>query len=769
MAGMNVSLQRSMSRRVSDAAVRAPRFVMSWEDWLTLAAAMICFITIAVSIQQAEWVQRMPAVVPTAVAGLVVGLFAARIRLNALVIHPVGLLLGLVVVIYAAQQFADGATIGDRLSDFQVRMTEWWAVVRANDISNDNLPFVTLVHSVTFLAAYMASWSLYKWHNAWLAIVPGGVVLLANISFMSGQPSAAFIVFLFGGIILIARMHLQKNQARWKSQRVEYPDFVSLSSLQVTIWIALALIIFAWMVPLGKQASAVEGVFDTVVRPVTNRSESLARLFHNVDSRKGADLHNFGNILPIQGSVKLGTKPVLEVQSGEPGLIRATSYDEYTGTGWRATDRETTRVDARDLAEAESATDYVKRQVTILRVKILDSESTILTLGTPLTTNVTTLVDSPDGFKGDVERIRSRVSLDPDDSYTSFGSVSVATPEDLSAAGTEYPEWVTNRYLQLPDGLPAVVQEEAQRAAGDAASPYQQAVAVEQFLREYPYDLTVPASPPGEDSVGFFLDELRRGYFDYHSSAMAVMLRSLGIPSRVAVGYALDPDDAVETTYTVKKDDAYSWVEVYFPQYGWVTFNPTPDRDGGGAGGIGTPTLEDAFPDTGLEYFDPLEALGSEGLGFEPNPVTEALAEEPQIAGEPLVPMWVWYTLAGLAGIVAVGFVSGRVAWNWGLGGLEGRVRLWAKAQRAASWAGLGSAREETPREWSSRLGSAIGREPDALTLARAYEEARYGRPQGSQLDEAEVETAYKRLRSTLLRVVLRRQKPGDIDTARKK
>ncbi len=766
---MNVSLQRSMSRRVSDAAVKAPRLVMSWEDWLTLGAALICFITIAVSIQQAEWVARMPAVVPTAMAGLVVGLFAARVRFSALAVHPVAFVIGLVVVVFAAQSFADGLTLSDRLADFQVRMSEWWAVVRANDISNDNLPFVTLVHAITFLAAYMASWSLYKWHNAWLAIVPGGIVLLANISFLNGQPSAAFIVFTFGAIILIARMHLQKNQDRWKRQGVEYPDFVSLSSLQVTIWIALALIIFAWMVPLGKQASAVESTFDTVVRPVTDRSESLARLFHNVDSRKGAKLHNFGSILPIQGSVKLGTKPVLEVQSGEPGLIRATSYDEYTGNGWKSTDRETSRVDARGLEEGESATDYIKRQVTILRVKILDSESTILTLGTPLTTNVTTLVDTPKGFKGDIERIRSRVSLDPDDAYTSFGSVSVATQEELTAAGTQYPEWVTERYLQLPNDVPEIVRQEAIRAIGEASTPYDQAIALQTFLREYPYDLAVAASPPGEDSVGFFLDDLKRGYFDYHASAMAVMLRSIGIPSRIAVGYALDPTDAVETTYTVKKDDAYSWVEVFFPQYGWITFNPTPDRDGGGAGGIGT-TAEPIIPEMGLEFIDPFDPLGSQDLGIEENPLTEAAAEEPIIAGDPLVPTWAWYVLSGIAGIAALGYVSGRVAWNWGLGGLEGRVKLWAKAQRAAGWAGLGSSRDETPREWSSRLGSAIGREPDALTLARAYEEARYGRAETSKLDDAEVESAYKRLRKTLMRVLLRRQKPGaPADLAAKK
>ena len=97
MAGMNVSLQRTMSRRVSDAAVRAPRFVMSWEDWLTLGAALICFITIGVSIQQAHWVARMPPVVPTAMAGLLIGLAVPAVGIAAAIgvmLYFVGAVIG---------------------------------------------------------------------------------------------------------------------------------------------------------------------------------------------------------------------------------------------------------------------------------------------------------------------------------------------------------------------------------------------------------------------------------------------------------------------------------------------------------------------------------------------------------------------------------------------------------------------------------------------------------------------------------------------------
>lgn len=765
MAEMNLPMNRTAGRRISSAAVNAPRLLMSWEDWLTLAAALITFVSIAVSIEQARWVANMPAMVPTVMSGLVIGLFAARIRLNAAVVQPAALALGAFIVVLAAQSFADGATMAERLSDFRLRMEEWFHVVRAGDISNDNLPFVTLVQAICFLSAYLAAFSIYRWHTPWFAVVPGGVVLLSNISFLKGQPSGAFVTYLFGAILLVARLHLQKSQARWKKQAVDYPEFMSLPSTQFTVIVATALVVIAWLIPIGTQAAAVEGVFDWVVSPATGQSENFVRLFHNVDSRKGAKLHSFGDTLPIQGNVKLGTKILLDVKSGEAGLIRATSYDEYTGTGWKATGRTTTRVDGSEVAPSEeTAGGYKDRAVTILSVRVISNDSTIMTPGTPLGANVATLVDRAKLFQGDIERMRSRRGLESGDTYNAIGSESKATAESLARAGTDYPEWVRQRYLQLPSELPARVGLEAKRVAAGAASPYDRAVAIQDYLRTFPYDLKVESAPPGRDTVDYLLFELKRGYFDYQATAMTVMLRTLGIPARVAVGYVLDPSEAEETNYTVRKDDAYSWVEVFFPGYGWVNFNPTQDQPAGGAGGLGA---IGGANDT--NFLDPgsLEGLfGNEDPTA--NPVTTALTETP--VEHTAVPWTLIYTLAALLGAAAVLGMSARLAWNWGLGGLEGRPRLWAKTQRLAHWATLGAREHETPREWSRRMGTTIHREDDAEMLSRAYEESRYGRPDLVRIDDDETRMSYLALRNTLFNVVLRRGRaPREKDDGNRK
>ena len=102
------------------------------------------------------------------------------------------------------------------------------------------------------------------------------------------------------------------------------------------------------------------------------------------------------------------------------------------------------------------------------------------------------------------------------------------------------------------------------------------------MLRTYPYNQGIAAPPPGADAVDYFLNDVKEGYCDYYASAMVVMLRSVGIPARFAVGYtpgkeapqqAQDEDGLIQ--YRVQENNAHAWPEVFFPSYGWVQFEPT--------------------------------------------------------------------------------------------------------------------------------------------------------------------------------------------------
>jgi transglutaminase-like putative cysteine protease len=169
------------------------------------------------------------------------------------------------------------------------------------------------------------------------------------------------------------------------------------------------------------------------------------------------------------------------------------------------------------------------------------------------------------------------------DNYQLVAEVPIISEKAMIQAGTDYPEAIRQRYLQLPDSLPPRIRDLAQQVTKDAKTPYEKVRAIENYLRtsgEYKYetkDVQMPA--PGEDFVDQFLFETRRGYCDHFSTSMAVMLRTIGIPARWVKGFApghrVGSDGNGNELVEVRNKDAHSWVEVYFPGHGWIPFEAT--------------------------------------------------------------------------------------------------------------------------------------------------------------------------------------------------
>jgi hypothetical protein len=135
------------------------------------------------------------------------------------------------------------------------------------------------------------------------------------------------------------------------------------------------------------------------------------------------------------------------------------------------------------------------------------------------------------------------------------------------------PEWET--CLRLPAQDPRVM-ELAKRVTADARSDVQRAEALEHWLRrEYSYTLELPEAAPN-DPVAHFLFTRRKGHCEYFASSMAVMLRLLRIPARVATGFQSGTFNPISGWYLVRTSDAHSWVEAWLPERGWTTFDPTP-------------------------------------------------------------------------------------------------------------------------------------------------------------------------------------------------
>lgn len=149
------------------------------------------------------------------------------------------------------------------------------------------------------------------------------------------------------------------------------------------------------------------------------------------------------------------------------------------------------------------------------------------------------------------------------------------SPQKLRAASSDYPAQIAETYLQLPDLDPRIA-ELARTVTANAPTAYDKAVTLETYLRtRYSYTLNLTGSP-GNSPLSHFLFETRAGHCEYFASALAVMLRTLGIPTREVNGFLPGEYNDLGGDYIVRESDAHSWVEVYFPGNGWVTFDPTP-------------------------------------------------------------------------------------------------------------------------------------------------------------------------------------------------
>jgi protein-glutamine gamma-glutamyltransferase len=160
--------------------------------------------------------------------------------------------------------------------------------------------------------------------------------------------------------------------------------------------------------------------------------------------------------------------------------------------------------------------------------------------------------------------------------YDAVSQVPLVPPQELRDASTDYPPEILATYLQLPADLDPRIRQLALKITAHDATPYDKAADLERYFHtnfRYTLDLSDMNKP---DPLAYFLFTKRAGHCEYFASAMVVMLRTLGVPTRYVTGFLPGEFNDLAQDYIIRGSDAHSWVEVYFPRYGWITFDPTP-------------------------------------------------------------------------------------------------------------------------------------------------------------------------------------------------
>ncbi|NWG22426.1 MAG: transglutaminase domain-containing protein [Chloroflexi bacterium] len=710
--------------------------------------ALIMIWSVVRSVEAANWADGLTMLVGIGALALLVGILFARLAwLPGWLAHPLACLLG---IAFAVQQISplvtaqvaaeSGVAKAQRLvswsdygAEIALRTLIWFRTIQAGGRGEDIVLFIVTLALITWLLGYATGWLVFRLRRPWLAVALNAALILINYTYTWPKPTPLFFVFLAAALLLIVQQHITGRQSLWRTTRVEFPDFLA-GRFMVAAGLALvALMISTAFLPNEPNNEQLARLWRTIRSPIVALREGWQDAFSTINAPPGSTGGFLTRNARVGGPRQLGTALVMTVRSVEYSYWRATAFDRYTGRMWQNTVGERARA-ALGVATAEGARTPLAAgeridqpelrgrtlMTTTIELAQTRTDGLVMNGGAFVSSGVPVLIQH--GYLEaagellpnftETATIMTETPLEATRTYTVAAYLSTVDEQSLRESGTTYPEWVRGFYLQLPETVTPRVRERAAAIVRDAGATtaFDKALAIQDYLRALPYNDQRPIPPENRDWVDWFLFDAQGGYCDDFASAMVVMLRAEGVPSRWVQGYAggeFDPDRRV---YLVRESIAHSWPEVYFPGYGWQRFEPTPapyaslplrpafppsdaaerpEITGGLGGSLSDPDAmmrELMERNTGPAAGD-LEALQRE---IEARRAQERL-QQIAIAGGALA------LLAALAGAIALWL-------RWDVRGLPPAAMAYARLTRLAGWAGISAPLDITPYEYAARL-----------------------------------------------------------------
>jgi transglutaminase-like putative cysteine protease len=613
-----------------------PRYRLK-EGWSTLFLLWAMLLVAGSAIVQTNLIEGLQVVSIAATLGLFAGLALAKSTFKDRTAHFYALVFGLFAVAYLIGMILPGDEIWrERVFEIAARQGAWLQKAVNGGTSRDGLIFVIQTTAVYWVLGYSAAWYTFRHPRLWRVIVPTGLVLLSVVYYYNGpRPLVLYLAaYTILALLYAVRTHYNEQETQWRSAAVRYEKGGWMNFLRAGLIASVAVLLLSWSMPAMSASYQVGDALSGTQGPWREFQDNWTRLFSSLRTYGVGTVDPYQDTLSLGGPRTIGSTLIMDVNV--PRQLRsvywqAIAYDTYEDGAWKIAEDVEARLHYPDdglLSVPQSAARESVRQVV---QNYVPNTGFIYAAPQLIGSNKQMFVESTRDME-DKELVilaRSRYVLRQGESYEVVSSVSTADAESLRLSGTNYPDWVTERYLQVPQTVTDQTKELAVRLTAPFDNAFDKSIAVRDYLRDnITYNDQIQAAPQDVEPVHHILFDTQEAYCTYYASAMAVMLRSQGVPSRIVSGYAQGEFDEESSSYRVRASNAHTWVEVYFPRYGWIQFEPTatiptvdrPESYGSGDAFASPVTnIPDQFPDDSLLFDDrPSTALNNEsGLDSE--------------------------------------------------------------------------------------------------------------------------------------------------------
>ena len=758
------------------------------EGWTSVIALCVMMLALGLAIDDATWAGRIGTTSSSAtgflpicgVLAVLVGAALSKSRFSRYMGHFIGALVGAAFLLNAvAASVSVSPALEGRLHDLNISVATWVdEVIVIGTRSNETSIFLLVLGALVWGAGQFSAYAVFKRHRPLPAVALTAFMMLINVSITVRDQYVYLIVFMAAALVLLIRLNLLDQAREWRARGMRDVADLSQSFMRNgAIFVAIAII--------ASTALAANASSAPLGKAWRNWDDDLLEIGYKINGWLGgvSGSARGPNVLftpnqTIRGVWESSSEVVFTATSTDqvPHRWRGATYDSFDGNTWQQTDRSPQIVEAgSDLlaGTTEPVRQSEGRHVAVVTVTPANyADDTIVAPDAPAAVSQQTEVQT-NGPGGSFISAKLVNGIEPDVPYQVQSFVRddrgkyELTGNQLAAAGVDYPGWVERYRAIRPGSIGELVSQTARQIKADLPEdqqdPYHLAVAVQDWLwRTGGFEYVTDVRGKCKDNtqlVDCFI-EIKQGYCEYFATAMVMLMRELGVPARYVLGY-LPGKQQDDGSWVVDGSAAHAWVEVWFPTYGWVEFDPTPGNDENGQ----APTDLPAGPDVG-----PAPSI-LPPLGEDPNPPECADPLDPacfeeggELPGTVTPPP---PTDGGIGGILMIGAIITAL----GALALFAAYRRMPKTEPELAYRGVtslatrlgyGPRPSQTAYEFAAGLGELVPvAQEDLHLIATAKVEATYGRRTAGDSMLRRLGLAYRRVRFGLLRLMIRKPKIG--------
>lgn len=569
------------------------------EGWLPLLLLSVAVYSVVFSVTAAIAINHTDVLWVTTALGLACGLLVSKSRFfPQAALHITACILGFWLALFLTS-LAYHISLLAMLAIFRTVLDNSLSI---SGLSQSDTIFLFYLAFLCFFLGYFGSWLIYRAHLPWLVALVYVSIMIVNLNYIAKRDLTFLVVILVAALIpLVARVQLAGQLTQWKNEGL-YTDQIWLRSLtnrflRVVSLFALLILPLSWFLPVINQPASGVTLWNNLDNAWANLSHGNLQSLTNPNSLFSPyqpSANFFGDQLAITGNVNLPDGPVLSYSTSTPTkgqYLEGFSFDAFDGHTWTSTILTSQPYDGNSQLPSSYAgaagTTSLDTSITILQPPG-GTKYFIFAPADPsqFSVPVTIYTDSANNF---ISAWAQATPLRQNEQYKVTSMISTASPRDLAQVALPDNDpglWTTNLsynelkqyYLQVPNNLSPEVLATAKRWTHGTNTVYDVAEALRAHLSDqnaFTYSVSNPPVPTNIDAVTWLL-HTHKGYCTYYATAMVMMARLLGIPARIMNGFSQGHFDAATNAWIVKGSDAHSWVQVYFPNFGWMNFDPTP-------------------------------------------------------------------------------------------------------------------------------------------------------------------------------------------------